>query len=72
MGIAYSYTRFSDSFAKSETLVSNSHSEQVLETTYSARLAGEWMMQPSLKWIIDPINATEDALIGGSRLFLEF
>ena len=72
MGIAYSYTRFSDSFAKSETLVSNSHSEQVLETTYSARLAGEWMMQPSLQWIIDPINATEDALIGGSRLFLEF
>ena len=72
MGIAYSYTRFSDSFAKSETLVSNSHSEQVLETTYSARLAGEWMMQPSLQWIIDPINATEDVLIGGLRLFLEF
>ena len=72
MGIAYSYTRFSDSFAKSETLVSNSHSEQVLETTYSARLAGDWMMQPSLQWIIDPINATEDALIGGLRLSLEF
>ena len=72
MGIAYSYTQFSDSFAKSETLVSNSHSEQVLETTYSARLAGDWMMQPSLQWIIDPINATEDALIGGLRLSLEF
>lgn len=72
MGIAYSHTRFSDSFAKSETLVSNSRSEQVLEITYSAQLAGEWMMQPSLQWIIDPTNATEDALVGGLRLFREF
>ena len=71
MGIAYSHTRFSDSFAKSETLVSNSRSEQVLEITYSAQLAGEWMMQPSLQWIIDPTNATEDALVGGLRLFRE-
>ena len=30
------------------------------------------MMQPSLQWIIDPINATEDALVGGLRLFREF
>lgn len=72
MGIAYSHTRFSDSFAKSEPLVSNSRSEQVLEITYSAQLAGEWMMQPSLQWIIDPTNATEDALVGGLRLFREF
>jgi len=71
-GIAYSHTRFSDSFAKSEPLVSNSRGEQVLEITYSAQLAGEWMTQPSLQWIIDPINATEDALVGGLRLFREF
>ena len=71
MGIAYSHTRFSDSFAKSEPLVSNSRSEQVLEITYSAQLAGEWMMQPSLQWIIDPTNATKDALVGGLRLFRE-
>ncbi|MEC7906927.1 MAG: carbohydrate porin [Verrucomicrobiota bacterium] len=72
MGIAYSHTRFSDSFAKSEPLVSNSRGEQVLEITYSTQLAGEWMTQPSLQWIIDPINATEDALVGGLRLFREF
>ena len=72
MGIAYSHTRFSDSFAKSETLVSNSRSEQVLEITYSAQLAGERMMQPSLQWIIDPTNATEDALVVGLRLFRQF
>ncbi|MCH2614276.1 MAG: carbohydrate porin [Opitutales bacterium] len=72
MGIAYSYTRFSNSYVESENLVSNSRSEQVLEITHYTQLTEEWMMQPSLQWIINPINATEDALVGGLRLFLKF
>jgi len=72
MGIAYSHTRFSNSYVESENLVSNSRSEQVLEITHSTQLAGEWMIQPSLQWIINPIKATEDALVGGLRLFRKF
>ena len=72
MGIAYAHTRFSNSYVESENLVSNSRSEQVLEITQSIQLNEEWMMQPSLQWIINPINATEDALVGGLRLFRKF
>lgn len=72
IGIAYSYTRFSDSYTKLERPASNSRSEQALETTYLTRMFGQWDMQPSLQWIIDPVNATEDAVVGGLRLFREF
>lgn len=71
-GIAYSYTRFSNDYAELEGLVSNSRSEQVLEFTYSTEIVDGWNLQPTLQWIIDPVNAAEDAFVGGLRLFRDF
>ena len=71
-GIAYSYTRFSDSYTGLERLASNSRSEQVVEFAYSTQIANLWKIQPSPQWIIDPANATEDCLVGGLRFFREF
>ena len=72
IGIAYSYTRFSNVYAELEGLVSNSRSEQVFEFTYSTEIVDGWNLQPSLQWIIDPVNAAEDVFVGGLRLFREF
>ncbi len=73
-GIAYSKTEFSNGYrqmlaANGQSVASN---EQVVEATYTAELSQNWFIQPSLQWIINPHNASEDAIVSGIRLSTDF
>jgi len=74
LGVAYSHSRFSSAFrnsvaAEEGRLIGN---EQVLEVTYQAGLAEGWQVQPSLQYIINPLNATEDTIVAGVRLSIGY
>lgn len=69
-GVAYSHSRFAKAFRKSVAADANRSidNEQVLEVTYHAEMAEGWQIQPSLQYIFNPINATDDAIVAGIRL----
>ncbi len=69
-GIAYSHSHFGKEFRNATAIEENRAitSEQVVEITYQSTFAHRWLVQPSLQYIINPFNATEDTFVAGIRL----
>ncbi len=64
LGIAYTHTSFSDA-------IGPINSERVVELTYAANLDERMSIQPSIQYIANPINTTEDAWVAGIRFSIE-
>lgn len=73
-GIAYSHSQFGNKFRESTTISENRTiaSEQVMEVTYQSTFSNGWQIQPSLQYILNPFNGTEDVLVAGIRLSVEY
>ncbi len=69
-GIAYSHSHFGNDFRHATAIEENRPitNEQVLEVTYQSTFLHGWQAQPSLQYIINPFNASEDAFVAGIRL----
>ncbi len=73
-GIAYSSSSFARDFRNSIVASDNRSlaNERVLEATYLVEFSEGWQVQPSLQYIFNPINAAEDALVAGVRLYFDY
>lgn len=73
-GIAYSHSQFGSEFSDSIVIEENRSiaDEQVIEVTYQVMIASDWQIQPSLQYILNPLNAIEDTLVAGIRLTVEY
>ncbi len=73
-GIAYSHTEFSKDYLQARQRAGDPvrSNERVFEMTYAAGLAGNWIAQPSLQWILNAHETSKDALVAGIRVSTDF
>lgn len=74
LGLAFSYTHFSDDFTDNQRLSGSFHTdhETVLELTYKINVFDGLTLVPDMQYILSPATGDNDVLVMGARLELAY
>ena len=74
LGLAFSYTYFSDDFTDNQRLSGSFHAdhETVLELTYQINVFDGLTLVPDMQYVLSPTTGENDVLVVGARLELAY